>query len=104
MKRSQHGATLVESAITLRTKCILPVHLFGQTADMDPILEIARRHRLLRAVDRRARKRVSVRAADAGRSRPFFAASQSLGLLCSARLEVDCWAAADTGVGVLSPR
>ena len=36
----------VEAAITERTKVIMPVHLHGQSADLDPILEIARRHRL----------------------------------------------------------
>jgi dTDP-4-amino-4,6-dideoxygalactose transaminase len=36
----------IEAAITPRTKAILPVHLFGQMADMDPIMETARRHNL----------------------------------------------------------
>jgi dTDP-4-amino-4,6-dideoxygalactose transaminase len=37
---------LLEDAITPRTKAVIPVHLFGQTADMDPIIAIARMHGL----------------------------------------------------------
>ena len=37
---------LIEAAITGRTKAIMPVHLYGQPADMDPIMEIAARHGL----------------------------------------------------------
>ena len=34
----------IEELITPRTKAIVPVHLFGQSADLDPILAVARRH------------------------------------------------------------
>jgi len=36
----------VEAAITARTRAIVPVHLYGQTVDMDPLLELARRRGL----------------------------------------------------------
>jgi dTDP-4-amino-4,6-dideoxygalactose transaminase len=36
----------IESAITDKTRAIIPVHLYGQMADMDPILEVAKKHHL----------------------------------------------------------
>jgi dTDP-4-amino-4,6-dideoxygalactose transaminase len=36
----------IEEAITPQTKAIVPVHLFGQTADMEPLMQIARKHGL----------------------------------------------------------
>ncbi len=38
---------LIEGAVTKRTRAIMPVHLYGQMADMDPIMEVARRHSLV---------------------------------------------------------
>jgi perosamine synthetase len=38
--------SLVEAAITERTRAMIPVHLFGQPCDMDPLMDIARRHDL----------------------------------------------------------
>lgn len=39
-------AELIEKAITPKTKAIVPVHLFGQSADMEPIMELAAKYNL----------------------------------------------------------
>lgn len=41
------NVNLIEEKITPQTKAIIPVHLYGCPADMDPILEIARKHQLI---------------------------------------------------------
>ena len=38
--------TLIEAAITEKTKAIMPVHLYGQSCNMDPIMAIAKKHNL----------------------------------------------------------
>lgn len=42
----QIDARKIEAAITRRTRCIIPVHLGGSAADMDAILDVAKRHNL----------------------------------------------------------
>lgn len=37
---------LIEASITKKTKAIMPVHLYGQACDMDPIIKIAKKHNL----------------------------------------------------------
>src|SRR5690606_29913457 len=39
-------ASLVEAAVTPRTKAVLPVHLYGRPADMDAVMDVAGRHGL----------------------------------------------------------
>ena len=40
-------ADAIDSQITDRTRAVIPVHLFGQPADLKPILDVARQHRLI---------------------------------------------------------
>ncbi len=45
-KTHNMNPALIEAVITKKTKAIIPVHLFGQPADMDPIMAIAKKHGL----------------------------------------------------------
>jgi dTDP-4-amino-4,6-dideoxygalactose transaminase len=40
-------AELVEEALTSRTRCVIPVHLYGRTIDMDPLLSLCRKRNVL---------------------------------------------------------
>ncbi len=40
------GPSKIEAVVTDKTKAIIPVHLYGQMADMDPIMEVAKKHNL----------------------------------------------------------
>ncbi len=46
-KTSNLDVSRIEAAITDKTKAILVVHIFGQTCDMDPVMEIAKRRNLI---------------------------------------------------------
>lgn len=60
-------ASKIEAAITSKTKAIVPVHLFGQCADMDAIMEIARKHNLF-VIEDTAQAIGSIYTSDNGKS------------------------------------
>jgi dTDP-4-amino-4,6-dideoxygalactose transaminase len=64
--------SLIEAKITPRTRAVIPVHLYGQAAALDPIVEVARAHRLrviedcAQSVGARWRERMTGTVGDAG--------------------------------------
>ena len=45
-KTWQMNTNLIEEKITKKTKAIMVVHLFGQTVDMDPVMQLAKKYNL----------------------------------------------------------
>src|ERR1035441_4762822 len=60
---------LIETAVTSRTRAIMPVYLFGQMADMDPITEIAAKHGLAVIEDAAQSISATYKGRKAGRDR-----------------------------------
>lgn len=58
---------LVERSITSRTRALLPVHIYGQAADLDPLADIARRHELVLIGDAAQAHAATYRGKDVGR-------------------------------------
>src|SRR5262249_32869355 len=79
------NATLIEQVITEKTRVILPVHLYGQPADMDSIRDVARLHGLRVLVDAAqahgARYKGSVAAVSGDATAWSFYPSKNLGAL-----------------------
>ncbi|MGI6461078.1 MAG: DegT/DnrJ/EryC1/StrS family aminotransferase [Candidatus Hydrogenedentales bacterium] len=97
--------TQIEAKVTERTRAIIPVHLFGQCADMDPILDLAERHNLIviedaaQAIGARYKERPACSMGHAG-TLSFFP-SKNLGGAGDGGMVITRDAALDAGVRLL---